>query len=1080
MALVTLQRSPTPSAASSASTSELEVGSDEERKLNVSLSESFFMVKGAALFLQQGNSSQGQRSLQHPHKHAGDLPQHLQVMINLLRCEDRIKLAVRLESVWTDRVRYMVVVYSSGRQDTEENILLGVDFSSKESKSCTIGMVLRLWSDTKIHLDGDGGFSVSTAGRMHIFKPVSVQAMWSALQILHKACEVARRYNYFPGGVALVWATYYESCISSDQSCINEWNAMQDLESTRPDSPALFVDKPTERERTERLIKAKLRSIMMSKDLENVTSKEIRNELEKHMNCNLKEFKEFIDNEMLLILGQMDKPSLIFDHLYLGSEWNASNLEELQGSGIDYILNVTREIDNFFPGLFAYHNIRVYDEETTDLLAHWNEAYHFINKAKKNHSKCLVHCKMGVSRSASTVIAYAMKEFGWSLEKAYNYVKQKRSIARPNAGFMRQLLEYEGILDASKQRHNKLWKQQAESNLPPTTDGTTGSSDFLLESLDIDLENRLADLDMPSQSAYLDNRTGTDVSVGFNYCFRRLSDTLLENKIPSDREGFFPVEELERDALAARTASLVGQQPSTPSEGRMLETAKALETAEPLTEMSSFCEKEAKKKLDFSPRKGRIVLGPGDHREDAVREENPMEKWKRRLSMHKEESRLNRENLNNNNSKRSCPEDFEHDAVFGILSKVKPSYQSCTDCMYSSAGLSPDSFGEQCEKLNSSAMRRSTATICTQPAFLSHINSTLAEHLPSKAHLEEAIRTRTNEAPLPLSAGAGALEAGAGKSLDQHCGVLEKGKDAPKTPVKTLLPRRNSHCDKSLLNVDMVKEESLARKDSKPTKDLKYLFSKDLEKPSANSYLMQHQESLIQLQKAGLVRKHTKELERLKSLPSDASSLLRESPLSRVDSGIMEESEALVSHPSLVPLLGAAPLIPEDAESSTEKRVVGGVSQKTSTPVACRLEHTSSFTKDFLKTICYTPSSSRSSNLTRSSSSDSIHSVRGKPGLVKQRTQEIETRLRLAGLTVSSPLKRSNSLAKLGCLNLSSEDLSSDMEVSTVTGSKEAVSSESSMLCEPQSTPRGADITSKLAAKPAVGNLKNTLWMGKS
>lgn len=37
-----------------------------------SLSESFFMVKGAALFLQQGNSSQGQRSLQHPHKHAGN------------------------------------------------------------------------------------------------------------------------------------------------------------------------------------------------------------------------------------------------------------------------------------------------------------------------------------------------------------------------------------------------------------------------------------------------------------------------------------------------------------------------------------------------------------------------------------------------------------------------------------------------------------------------------------------------------------------------------------------------------------------------------------------------------------------------------------------------------------------------------------------------------------------------------------------------------------------------------------------------------------------------------------------------
>lgn len=44
---------------------------------------------------------------------------------------------------------------------------------------------------------------------------------------------------------------------------------------------------------------------------------QIRNELEQHMSCNLKEYKEFIDNEMLLILGQMDKPTHIFDHVYL-------------------------------------------------------------------------------------------------------------------------------------------------------------------------------------------------------------------------------------------------------------------------------------------------------------------------------------------------------------------------------------------------------------------------------------------------------------------------------------------------------------------------------------------------------------------------------------------------------------------------------------------------------------------------------------------------------------------------------------------------------------------------------------------
>ncbi len=55
-----------------------------------------------------------------------------------------------------------------------------------------------------------------------------------------------------------------------------------------------------------------------------IVSRQIRTELEQHMNCNLKEYKEFIDNEMLLILGQMDKPTLIFDHVYLVGQQIAS------------------------------------------------------------------------------------------------------------------------------------------------------------------------------------------------------------------------------------------------------------------------------------------------------------------------------------------------------------------------------------------------------------------------------------------------------------------------------------------------------------------------------------------------------------------------------------------------------------------------------------------------------------------------------------------------------------------------------------------------------------------------------------
>ncbi|XP_069792255.1 LOW QUALITY PROTEIN: protein phosphatase Slingshot homolog 1-like [Narcine bancroftii] len=572
MALVTVSRSPTPSASSRPSVSKsARVVGDMPNILKLltnyshCLSDSFFAVKDAALSLQQGNSSQV--SLCHH-------PRFILYMASRTKRKNTMDWekgkyfvgevkAVLLESMSSDRIRYMVVVYTNGHQDTEENVLLGIDFPSKESNICTIGMTLPLWSDTRIHLDGDSGFSVRTADRLLIFKPVSVQAMWSALQILHKSCETARRYNYYPSGIALTWASYYESCMNSKQSCINEWNAMQDLQSMRADSPPIFDDKPTESELIEQLIRAKLYGIMMSKDLENVTSKEIRNELEKEMNCNLREYKGFIDNEMLIILGQMDKASLIFDHLYLGSEWNASNLEELQGNNPGYILNVTREIDNFFSGLFCYHNIRVFDEDSTNLLAYWNDAYNFITKANASGQCCLVHCKMGVIRSASTVIAFAMKEYRCSLEKAYKHVKEKRNVAQPNAGFMIQLAEYEGILDASQHRHNSLWQHNSESDLQETVRDPLFKSTRISSEQDLSRDNHGFEYRMQK---YNDNETARNSVVANkksepnnSYCyFRCLSDPIVDNaSIKQQREldQFSLQVDVERDAIQMNNGS---------------------------------------------------------------------------------------------------------------------------------------------------------------------------------------------------------------------------------------------------------------------------------------------------------------------------------------------------------------------------------------------------------------------------------------------------------------------------------------------------------------------------------------------
>ena len=62
-----------------------------------------------------------------------------------------------------------------------------------------------------------------------------------------------------------------------------------------------------------------------------------------------------------------------------------------------------------------------------DIWAHWDDTFRFIRQARMAGSAVLVHCKMGVSRSASTVIAYAMKQYSWSMEKAHAFTKVRDS-----------------------------------------------------------------------------------------------------------------------------------------------------------------------------------------------------------------------------------------------------------------------------------------------------------------------------------------------------------------------------------------------------------------------------------------------------------------------------------------------------------------------------------------------------------------------------------------------------------------------------------------------------------------------------
>ncbi|XP_064409446.1 dual specificity protein phosphatase 22-B isoform X1 [Latimeria chalumnae] len=140
---------------------------------------------------------------------------------------------------------------------------------------------------------------------------------------------------------------------------------------------------------------------------------------------------------------------------------DARDREQLGKNNVTHILSIH---DAACPMLEekTYLCIPAADSPSQNLTKHFKESIKFIHECRLRDEGCLVHCLAGVSRSVTLVVAYMMTTTGFGWEDALCAVKAARSCANPNAGFQRQLQEFEDT-DVNNLR---LWLKEEYGDSP--------------------------------------------------------------------------------------------------------------------------------------------------------------------------------------------------------------------------------------------------------------------------------------------------------------------------------------------------------------------------------------------------------------------------------------------------------------------------------------------------------------------------------------------------------------------------------------------------------------------------------------
>ncbi|KAF1504156.1 Dual specificity protein phosphatase 13 isoform B, partial [Megadyptes antipodes antipodes] len=154
--------------------------------------------------------------------------------------------------------------------------------------------------------------------------------------------------------------------------------------------------------------------------------------------------------------GHVDE---VWPNLYVGDLYIACDKAQLSRMGISHVVNAAAgrfHIDTgpkFYEDLpVDYYGVEAEDNPNFDLSIYFYPVARYIRAALNSpRGKVLVHCAMGISRSATLVLAFLMICEDMSLADAIQTVCSHRGIC-PNSGFLKQLRELDLRLGRGKGR----------------------------------------------------------------------------------------------------------------------------------------------------------------------------------------------------------------------------------------------------------------------------------------------------------------------------------------------------------------------------------------------------------------------------------------------------------------------------------------------------------------------------------------------------------------------------------------------------------------------------------------------------